>query len=169
MADLTAHGYQPTDAPDLVNGDYKKMLADLQALNTQVGDMVQQIATLVSNDSTMSGQISALQQENTTQDGEIQSLQDSLSHISNGWDTQDFSSRDFNDINSHIGAVYTRDTWSEAQNGPVGADSYGYLFSLVMGTSSLQIFLSQTNRTTNLAMMRSRYSGKANWEAWRAV
>ena len=93
----------------------------------------------------------------------------SLSHISNGWNTQDFSSRDFNDINSHIGAVYTRDTWSEAQHGPVGADSYGYLFSLVMGTSSLQIFLSQTNSTTNLAMMRSRYSGNANWAAWRAV
>ena len=101
--------------------------------------------------------------------GQIDALGDSLSHISNGWNTQDFSSRDFNDINSHIGAVYTRDTWSEAQHGPVGADSYGYLFSLVMGTSSLQIFLSQTNSTTNLAMMRSRYSGNANWAAWRAV
>ena len=78
MADLTAQGYQPTDAPDLVNGDYKKMLADLQALNTQVGDMVQQVATLVSSDSTMSGQISELQEKNTAQDGEIQGLQDSL-------------------------------------------------------------------------------------------
>lgn len=79
MADLTAQGYQPTDAPDLVNGDYKKMLADLQALNTQVGDMVQQVATLVSSDSTMSAEITALQQKNTAQDREIQSLQDSLS------------------------------------------------------------------------------------------
>lgn len=79
MADLTAQGYQPTDAPDLVNGDYKKMLADLQALNTQVGDMVQQVATLVSSDSTLSSQVAALQSKNTEQDVEIQSLQDSLS------------------------------------------------------------------------------------------
>lgn len=78
---------------------------------------------------------------------------------------RDLDGNDFNSIDNCFQAVYQRTSWTAGQNGPVGMNTYGFLFSTKGGDSNLQIFIDNMGKIA----FRVRFSGNATWPSWAII